>query len=636
MSFTESIAPDITETIPAPLPGGASDAYPASTSWDVTIGALGFNLASTREHPYRRGTESSRKQQFDASDSPGEQSLSAWWTRSQDSWDMGAGITWYEPGSEPETVHRFGSSQGVDVWTRGQFSLLPLMELPDESGSGEAASEDPVYVSGLIVDGDHGWVEATGDSIAWFSLDGLTAHSATLADDTATQPAAAGGLVWVGHAGGVSLFDPATDTATEKYTCTGDARVWWVKSRLIVAVGESLYEVTPGGTGVVEVDGTLLLTHSNADWVWSDVAEVGGAILAAGFAGDDSAVFRFTVEQDENGLPVLSAGSQVADMPPGERISCMGVYLGAYLVLGTTSGVRVGFANEQGSVSYGPLTVELGSAPTDVTFRDRFAYLSVTGELPDGSSGVVRVDLSAEVEDTGRFAWAWDVTADVTDDSTSLCLIGDRVVLACGGLVYVASETTPVATGWLNTGQIRFGTIEPKAYRLARLNADVNTGQIGLFLVDPDGNETRIVNFTSSFTADSDVTIRDPNHNLHQYLAFKITLTANGDSSPVVYGLQIKALPAGSLVRLVELPLMCFDFEKDRHQNEYGYVGAAWARLAELESLERTRVPVTMVDNRTGESATVMIDSVDFTNTAPPFKAEHNFGGVITTLVRQL
>src|SRR5665648_686561 len=241
MPSIASITPDITETLPSALGSvSGSGALGDPSAWDVTFRDLGFNLAVSKEKPYLRGTEQVRKDQIDTSESAGEQSLSSYWSRSQDSWDRGAGIRWYEPGSEKETVNRFADSQGIDVWTRAQFSLLPSM-----AAVGTASAVD-VFVAGLSVAGVSGYVKATGSAISWTPATG-TVVSTTLADDGATQPSAAGGVVWVGHDGGVSKFDPATGVASEVYTCTGVVRVWWVKARLIVALGAALYECTPTG-----------------------------------------------------------------------------------------------------------------------------------------------------------------------------------------------------------------------------------------------------------------------------------------------------------------------------------------------------------------------------------------------------
>jgi len=87
-------------------------------AYDVSFNNVPFILKVDNQNPYRRETAQYKKDQFDNSAEPGEQSLTGWWVRSQTSWHNGAGIEFYEPGSDYEHVsHRFYDSRGVDVWT---------------------------------------------------------------------------------------------------------------------------------------------------------------------------------------------------------------------------------------------------------------------------------------------------------------------------------------------------------------------------------------------------------------------------------------------------------------------------------------------------------------------------------------
>lgn len=632
MTFTFSVAPDITESLPGPITARLADSYPPDAGWDVSFGSLGFTLRPSASTPYERATEDSRKQQIDTSTSPGEQSLSSWWIRSQNSWDMGSGLRWYEPGTIPETVNRFGDSFGVDVWTPGEVTLLRKMTAATTARTGT------VHLSALEVGGNLGWVEAYGSTATWHPATTGTLATVTLGGGNCTQPSAAGGVAWIGHDGGVSKFTPGSAIATP-LTCTGNARVWWVKARLIVAVANVLYEVAATATGAVATVGKMIYTHADPNWLWSDVSETAGTILASGYSGGDSAVFRFTITNDSTGTPVLSSGSQVARTPPGERITAMAVYLGSTVVLGTSLGVRVGEVSDAGDLKYGPLTVSTDQPVLDVTFRDRFAYLSVTAAQPGGLSGAVRVDLSAPVGDTGTYAWAWDACAGVADTATSLCLVGDRVFIACGAIVYGQSATERVDRGWLNTGGIRYGTVEPKAFRLARMVVATNGGRAELTVLSPDGVEHRVVEFTDLFRTEDDVSVSIPGRPTMQYASFVIYLSASTTSpsaTPVLSALSVKAVPAASRVRLYQFPLSCFDFETDRHGNRYGTDGGAFLRLIALEQLESKSAPIVIVDNRTKEAFVGQIDSVDFTNTTPPDGANHNFGGVATVRVRRL
>jgi hypothetical protein len=632
-----SVAPDITETLPTLLGTSAASARPTNgVGWDVSIGGLGFLLHPTPSNPYERGTEPPTKRQIDTSQNPGEQSLSSWWVRTQNAWDSGAGLTWFEPGSglayyEPGTdataEGRFGDSFGVDVWTMGQFSLLRA------AGTPTAARAVDNFVCGLQVGGVSGYVEAYGNTVTWVPLAG-SPETRTLTGGSATQPAAVGGSVWVGHSGGVSKYTPGS-APVASFTCTGDARVWWAKARLIVALGPKLYSVAAATGGVVETVGELLYTHPDAAWAWTDVAESAGAVLASGCSSNDSGIFRFQVAADTSGIPVLQPGGQVGRFPPGERVTCMGAYLGSALVLGTSMGVRVGQVSDSGDITYGPLTVQTANPVVDVTFRDRFAYLAVTAAQPGALSGAVRVDLSSEIGNTGLYSYAWDMSVPTSATVSSIALVGDRVVLCAGTRAYQQGDTL-VPEGWLSTGRIRFNTTEMKAFRRVRCDLSTNGGEAAVLAIPPDGSENLLVGFTDAYVPTSDIAVSIPGRTLVQYLDVKVRLRPNtgATASPVVRSVSLKAVPAPTRTRLFKYPLSCFDREADRYGNEIA--GSAYARVMALESMEETGAPVPVTDMRSGETFAGQIDSVAFQAVTSPAGAEANFGGVLTVTVRRL
>ncbi len=51
-------------------------------------------------------------------------SLTGWWIRSQSSFHGGEGIKFYDPSAGETVAHRFTDSKGVDVWTKGEVTLL--------------------------------------------------------------------------------------------------------------------------------------------------------------------------------------------------------------------------------------------------------------------------------------------------------------------------------------------------------------------------------------------------------------------------------------------------------------------------------------------------------------------------------
>jgi hypothetical protein len=117
---------DITEGIPYVLsnPVGATNYSSTGEAYDIAIAGLPFFLLNSDDAPYRRVTAQYRKQQIDQSREPGEQTLTGWWLRSQSSFHYGQGIKFFEPIQDESLRFQYTSSKGVDVWTKGQATLL--------------------------------------------------------------------------------------------------------------------------------------------------------------------------------------------------------------------------------------------------------------------------------------------------------------------------------------------------------------------------------------------------------------------------------------------------------------------------------------------------------------------------------
>jgi hypothetical protein len=117
---------DITEGIPYVLsnPVGATNYSSTGEAYDIAIAGLPFFLLNSDDAPYRRVTAQYRKQQIDQSREPGEQTLTGWWLRSQSSFHYGQGIKFFEPIQDESLRFQYTESKGVDVWTKGQATLL--------------------------------------------------------------------------------------------------------------------------------------------------------------------------------------------------------------------------------------------------------------------------------------------------------------------------------------------------------------------------------------------------------------------------------------------------------------------------------------------------------------------------------
>ena len=117
---------DITEGLPYVLsnPVGAINFSSTGEAYDIAIAGQPFFLATSDDTPYRRVTAQYRKQQYDQTREAGEQSLTGWWFRSQSSFHLGQGIKYFEPAQDESLRFQYKESKGVDVWTKGQATLI--------------------------------------------------------------------------------------------------------------------------------------------------------------------------------------------------------------------------------------------------------------------------------------------------------------------------------------------------------------------------------------------------------------------------------------------------------------------------------------------------------------------------------
>lgn len=637
MTFIESTRPDITETLPRTLSSRrVAHAYQRTgVRFDVEIGGLPFILGPTAENPYRRETLDSQRQQIDTSDLPGEQTLSQWWTRTQDSWHAGSGVTYYEPGAQEDTKFRFRRSVGVDVWTKGQVTLLR------STPQLRAATGGVNYVTGARV----------GSSDVVFSNENGTVKRSTVSAPTSytggtltptTAVAVCGKKIVVGTSDSLLIGDASGNTLANMLTAgTTNYNLvpYWAKARLIVTHGPSVHDVALTDVALP----TALYTHPDADWTWTAVAEAPGAILAAGYGNGKAAVFRFTLE-DVSGVPTLGAGIQAFDFPLGEQPSAMAVYLGTFLAVGTNRGVRIGTVDQDGQIALGPLTVETTTPVTSLTAADRFVYAAASNFI-DGSSGCVRIDLSQQIEQELRFAWAYDALVHTTNTVNGITTLGTSGRLVFGVYqrgIYVQSATVYETTGYVETGRVRYGTTTPKAFVQYNVQAVCpEESGVSIYSWRP-GSTAYQFEFRTTNTFDFSETLGLSNGLVSaQWIELKLELQANTDldGTPTLESWTLMSLPHVNTQRGVVFPLDCFDFEQDRNGNEVGYPGAAADRLRLLEELERENAMVTVTDftnGINGEAFSGVIRSVSFRRIAPPSSTQKNFGGVVTVTVLML
>jgi len=631
-----------------------SDIWTNTTvAYDVAIGGLPFFYGTSNERPYERQTAPYKKQQFDNSKEPGEQTLEGWWIRSQSSFHRGAGITFFDPSAGEEVDYRFSDSEGIDVWTKGQVTLLKKVTAGHDtttslqkmrsikySGTNAVLSLDGHDVDKLLADGTvvHfiDYNNLIDDPVYAICDDGTTAYWVTNDIDGGTNKA---------HIYQKALTLTSTDADTlmfniNSYQFTDNKVVMdWIKGRIILCTDNKVYELTPTTSSLP----SPIYTHPTTDYTFTSITESGAAIYVAGYSGIQSAIYKFSLSTD-GAITSLTSAVVAAEMPIGEIIHSIKYYLG-YMIIGTNKGVRVAQVSvDDGSIAYGPLVAETEQPVYDFAFRDRFAWFT---SKVNGKSGLTRIDLSEQISPL-RFAYAHDVFTDASTNTTTACaFVGDSEQIAfsvASDYYYVQSATDYVTSGYLQTGFIRYGTLEPKNFKRVRCRGVYTSGGLLISPVGSDGTvyETAIYNST---VGTPEVNIINPPGS-QEFIAMKFTLSLYEDptdtsstldtSGPTFKGYQVRALPATPRQHLIQLPLYCYDTETDRYNVQVGYDGRSWERVQALEDLETTGDEVIFQDFTTGEQITVVIDQVSFQRATPPSGGFSGFGGNLTVIVREV
>ena len=641
---------DITEGLPYVLsnPAGSTAYIPTGPAYEIAFAGLPFFLAASDEQPYRRVTAQYRKQQIDQTREPGEQTLTGWWVRSQSSFHLGAGIKYFEPIQEESLRFQYTESKGLDVWTRGQATLLnttvrarvatatnlSLFGARDNANNVDAivftegpdlkkltmSGDTPTVTTYTLVTVPHtlDFKSLTSDGTRYFAADNARIHRGNIFGTTSD-----------GHI--YDLGGPVT-TVVMRYA----------KQRLLAGVDRDLYELdsnkntTSGGHSLP----TALYEHPNPSWIWTTISEGPAAFYVGGYAGSQSSLYKITLDlanANALGFPELNVPTVVVDLPEGEILNAFDVYLGTFGVLCTSKGVRVAVVSADGDVSYGPLLLE--TECKSVTFKDRFAYVTT---LQGAESGLIRIDLSQPVVPNSLvFAYAWDVYAsgeDANPVSTDFLGSTDRVVFGVpGDGIWIESVNTLVPEGYLRTGYIRYNTLETKIYKLLQARIDTANGGIAIESIDSRDNTYNIGTFSQGTTV-PEINVNYPTTS-QEYLGFKFTISRSStDSSkgPLFTGYQLKSLPAVPRQRLIQYPVFCYDHESDKFSNEVGYEGSAYERMSQLEAIENVGDTIRVQDFRTGEEYLGIIEEMDFMNKTPEDKRFSGFGGTLLVTIRTI
>lgn len=617
-------------------------------SFDYALGGIPFLSATRDQWPYSEGMAEIRKQQFDSSAEPGEQSIYGWWLRSQNSWTSGAGLIYQDPDViNPYTRSfdlRFEDSLGVDTWNVGQLKLL---KMPDFKYSVASANAQV-----------RGYVDSNGVDAA-FELDGNVLYKVTDASRSTITTNSAGTALALANNGsnwylvatdgvfggsdagaGVKLWNAPSGTLT-----TATAEV--VKGRLAVAWNGVLYllGLTNAGPPTLPTTqpGLVFEKAPLPGWTWTSITEGPQAVYASGKNNTQSGIYRFTPDlssSTETFVPVVTAM-----MPRGESINSIYAYVGTYVGIATTKGFRVGELDAGGDISFGPLLFQPAGGCQSICGFDRFMYTGSTN-AHDGQAGVFRIDLGTAYQEAAtnvlRYAFARDVYALAHAGSVGSVSIfgasGRLVFTVQSDSIWIQSPTTLFPDGYLRTGRIRFNTEEPKLYKFMSISApDPLQGNVALSIIDIKGNEFPSLVYGPTLNPGSnDVTISQP-AGRQKWIKLKFTLTRKvGDLTQggEMNGWQVKALPGSIRQRMINHTFLLFDEEKDKTGQRVGTDGYARSRFEAFKSLARAGDVVVFQELYEDTSVLVVIDDWKYTQLAPPGPGGGTLGGYLTVVLR--
>jgi hypothetical protein len=540
-------------------------------AYDVALGGMPFIYAISDAKPYIRQTAPYRKEQFDNQTEPGEQSLTGFLLRSQSSFHEGAGITFYDPALIPGE----GTSRFAE--SKGvDVWTEGQVTLLNDTLEVYSTSNTPAII---------GTNDATDDCIVF--SDGIDLKKITMSGDTETT----------------STYTISPAQATDTFvSITTDG------TRYFAACDSGIYVgLTSGATtdGVINAVGT------------DDV--IVKFVKQRLMAGVSNAIY----ELNPNTTPSATLPGAALPTPefthPSSTWTWTSICEGPNAIyyagknLNNSSIFKIGLTTGTTALGFPTLAV-----PTEIA---QFPVTEIVNAI-DVYLGTYMVIC----------------TSGTTSTAVGVAFLGntDRVAFVVeGDGIWMEKDGTKVTSGFLQTGFIRYNTLEPKNFKRLIGRGEFTFGSMSLNTVASDGTEFDIISYDASVPP-VEVTTSQPAGS-QEFIAYKFVLfrdATDATKGPNFKGYQAKATFATPRQRIIRFPVYCFDVETDKYNVMIGYEGRALDRINALEIIEENGDIVTWQDLTTGESRQVAIEQITFTRMTPPDRGFTGYGGMLTMTVR--
>lgn len=506
--------------------------------YEVAFSGAGFNIDRTYPVPYRHEPLPLLREQADSTDQPGERSINrqSLWRSSSFSWHGGAGQLHLD--RQTSSPYRFRTSRGIDPWTRWQFSLLPDTTLRHDSSPETNQILLVVGTNLILLEG----------SAVYKSADGVTFTALTSAPSGDWVAATTDGTyVYASDGADIYRFLGTATTIGAAWSTQDCTTLTYINGWLLAGKDATIYSINNAGTA------TSTFVHNFADFEWVGFTHHSRGILAAGYSGIKSEVYRLPVDEATGALGV---GIPAGALPDGERVYAIGSYLD-FILLGTSNGIRFAAVGDGGGLVIGAY-IETPEPVLTFEGQESFVYFGWSN-FDATYTGLGRLDLQTINDDAP--AYASDIMAASQGSVRSTVTFLSRLYFAVSGDGIYAASDDLVEEGYLYSGRISYDLSDDKIAMFADLKFDELAGEIDAYISTPSDAD---IGMGSATTAGSTSKRFSALQRRGEWLELKLVLTRDATTTttgPSVTRFTLLSNPTTDPGTIIYAPVIIADDE---------------------------------------------------------------------------
>lgn len=584
-------------------------------------------MVDQKSGQFQRGYEQRVRDSQDISTAPGEAAINpgGLWRRGQDSWHLGAGQKYADAAGALD--YRFYKSKGIDVWTKGQVSLLNATTL--KAASTFSGTNLPmVEINGYLYVGDGNTLKYTQDPFAstpsWTSVTGGDTPAATAINDITTD----GRQIYVAYYNqGVLMTTPGSANNTDHYATSGGTynytKLGFAKGFVLGFHNDTTESHVHAIPYVASTShGSPVATLRDPNLTCAGFAGGQNHIYMAARSNDTGLVYRMGIKADGT----IDVAIVALELPTGEYPTSIFGYLG-FVLVGTNKGVRFCTTDSNGNLVAGPV-IPTTSDVKCFTAEGRFVWFGWTNY--DGTDGGLgRLDLSTFTA-TNAPVYATDLMYGSTAAVNSVATFSNKRLFGVSGVgVVIENTASKVASGEIESGTWRWGIPDRKFVAKIDTRSEPLVGAITSY-ISTDASDYESVGTWN--TADDTENTFDGTDTKAIEAAFKFKLERGTTvtDSPVLTRWMARAYATPFRSQVFVVPLLLHRKVSIRSRDYFFDVAEEQDRFDDL--IAEPRVVTLQIGRR---SHTVVVEDIQFT----PIDATGNawdFEGTLTVTMRSV